>query len=78
MHDLIPLSFLVAGQSAKVGEIVGEPSVVQRLEEMGLRKGTVLEMLSPGRLCLVRIGGHKYCFRGDETTHILVHREALT
>lgn len=70
--ELLPLTLLSPGQLATVGQLVGRPDEVHRLEELGLREGTPIEMLQPGSPCIVRLGGNKLCFRGDEATHVLV------
>lgn len=72
MHDLIPLSLLRAGQTARVGQVLGLPDQVHRLEELGLRGGTTIEMLQSGSPCIIRLGNHKLCFRCDELTSVLV------
>ena len=72
VDDLIPLSLLAAGQRAQVSAIAGLPDQVQRLEEMGLRGGSEVEMLQPGSPCIVRVGGQKLCFRSDDLLSVLV------
>lgn len=69
---LIPLSQLASGQSAVVAELLGRPDEVHRLEEMGLRVGTQVHMVKPGSPCIVRLLGHKLCFRPDDMLHVLV------
>jgi Fe2+ transport system protein FeoA len=78
VHQLIPLSFLPAGQSAQVGEILGQPEQVHRLHELGLRGGSVIEMVQPGSPCIIRLGGQKLCFRADELMSVLVLAGAST
>jgi Fe2+ transport system protein FeoA len=75
MHDLIPLSQLQAGRKAAVGAVLGLPDAVHRLEELGLRQGTIVEMVQTGSPCIVRLGGNKLCFRADELVSILVAPE---
>ncbi len=78
MHDLIPLSLLSPGQSADVGQVLGRPEHVQRLEELGLRGGATVEMVQSGSPCIIRLAGQKLCFRSDdEMLRILVRRGAL-
>lgn len=69
----MPLSMLDPGQSAIVDQIVGQPNDVHRLEEMGLRRGAWVELVQPGSPCIVRLAGHKLCFRADDLTRVLVH-----
>lgn len=70
--DLIPLTLLRAGQTARISQVLGNVELVHRLREMGLRDGAEIEMVRPGSPCLIRIGGHKLGFRGDEATRVLV------
>jgi Fe2+ transport system protein FeoA len=72
VFQLIPLNFLSAGQSAQIGEILGQPEQVHRLNELGLRGGSTIEMVQPGSPCIIRLGGQKLCFRADELTSVLV------
>ncbi len=37
MPDLMPLAVLRRGQVAEVGQLVGAPEQIRRLEELGLR-----------------------------------------
>ena len=71
-HDLIPLSQLRSGQTGRIGAVVGKPDDVHRLEELGLRGGAAVEMVQSGSPCIVRLAGHKLCFRADELIRILV------
>lgn len=72
MHDLLPLSALAAGQVAEVRQVVGRPEQVQRLEELGVRDGVMLEMVRAGTPCIVRVGASKLCFRDGELLSVLV------
>lgn len=72
MKELIPLNHLVAGQEAEVGQLEGRPEQVHRLEELGLRGGTTIEMVQPGSPCIVRLGTQKLCFRSGEMLGVLV------
>ncbi len=78
MDDLIPLSVLTAGAHGKVGAVLGSPEQVHRLEEMGLRGGTSVEMVQPGSPCIIRLGGQKLCFRSDDLLSVLVRPETGT
>jgi Fe2+ transport system protein FeoA len=75
MHDLIPLAQLRAGDRAAVDCIVGRADDVHRLEELGLRAGTAVEMIQPGRPCIVRLSGHKLCIRADDLLSVMVRPE---
>ncbi len=78
MHDLIPLSRLAPGQSAHVGHVDGQPDAVHRLEELGLRGGATVEMVQRGSPCIIRLAGHKLCFRPDDLLQVLVRLGAVT
>jgi Fe2+ transport system protein FeoA len=72
VDDLIPLEMLRPGQLAVVGEIVGQAEHVVRLEELGLRSGRAVEMVQAGSPCIIRVDGHKLCFRDGECFSVLV------
>lgn len=72
MPPAIPLQMLAAGQSAEVAELVGRPHEVLRLAEIGLRTGSTVEMVEPGSPCIVRLDGHKLCFRDGDVWSVLV------
>ena len=72
MDDLVPLSVLRPGDMAEIGLVLGRPEDVHRLEEMGLRGGTSVEMISPGSPCIIRLGANKLCFRADDLLSVLV------
>lgn len=75
MHDLIPLALIPIGRHAHVEHVTGNPDHVRRLNEMGLSGGRRIEMLQPGSPCIIRLEGHKLCFRADEVTSVLVKLE---
>ncbi len=69
---VVPLKDLPAGQSAHIRRVVGHPDHVHRLEELGLRGGTKIEMFRPGNPCIVRVARSKVCLRTDDLLHVLV------
>ncbi len=69
---LLPLEMLGAGEWAEVHEVHGEPSLVGRMAELGLRSGCRLKMLRSGSPCLLDVGGARLCLRGDCAMRILV------
>ena len=77
MFDHLPLHLLNAGQQAEVSDLMGCPEQVRRLEEIGLRRGTVIEMVQAGTPCIVRVNGHKLCFRQSDALAILVRVSQL-
>jgi len=73
MAVLIPLGLLPAGQHAEIGQLIGRRDEVHRLEELGLRTGSRIEMVQRGSPCIVRVNGdHKLCFRNGEMLNVLV------
>ncbi|MFV2065561.1 MAG: ferrous iron transport protein A [Pirellulales bacterium] len=72
MHDLVPLHHLATGKTAEVVHLGGHPEHVRRLEEIGLRSGTTVEMLQKGSPCIVRLASSKVCFRQNEAFSVLV------
>ncbi len=77
-EDLIPLSILQPGRHAEVCTVSGAPELVRRLAELGIRVGTFLEMISPGKTCILRVAESKLCLRGDELLQVLVAPLALS
>ena len=72
MVDWIPLQMLPTGQTARVRQVFGSAEHVHRMEELGLRGGAEIEMVNPGSPCIVKLSGHKLCFRTDDLLKILV------
>ncbi|HEX4416163.1 MAG TPA: FeoA family protein [Lacipirellulaceae bacterium] len=72
MPDLMPLAVLRRGQIAEVGQLVGAPEQIRRLEELGLRTGARLEMIRSGAPCIIRVEGSKLCVREDANSRVLV------
>ena len=72
MYDLIALHLLGSGQTATVEQLMGCPEEVRRLEELGLSHGATIQMVKPGRPCIIRLSGSKLCFRQNEAFHVLV------
>lgn len=72
MVSLMPLFQLEPGQRARIRQLMGMPDQVHRLEELGLRAGSTVEMVQPGSPCIVRLDGGKLCFRGNEAFSVLV------
>jgi ferrous iron transport protein A len=72
MPEVIPLPLLRPGQRAQIEQLMGLADEVHRLEELGLRVGTDIEMVRPGSPCIVATSGGRLCFRGCEATSVLV------
>lgn len=70
--DPVPVEFLAPNADAVVVEMSGDQQNVHRLEELGIRCGCKLRMLSPGEPCMLAIEGKKMCLRLGKTADILV------
>jgi ferrous iron transport protein A len=75
MVDMIPLVHMATGTKARIGQLVGRPEQVHRLEELGLRHGTTIEMLQNGSPCIIRFDQVKLCFRPNEAVGVMVHAD---
>jgi len=62
------LSRLVAGDVARIAGVAASQTASKRLADMGFVRGAVVEMVRPGRPCLVRVGG-TYVGLGVENQH---------
>ena len=79
MHDdVIPLHLLAPGQFAQVDQLFGDVELMHRLEEMGVRSGVTVEMVQGGLPCIIRLAGHKLCFRSSEACNVLVRPGSAT
>ena len=54
---LLPLDMLQAGEWADVADVAGEPGMVCRMAELGVRIGCRLRMLQGGCPCLLQVEG---------------------
>jgi Fe2+ transport system protein FeoA len=63
---------LRSGQWADVADVCGEPSLVCRMAELGVRTGCRLQMLQGGSPCLLEVGGCRLSLRGECAMQILV------
>ena len=71
-ENLVPLELMKAGESASIVELCGESSLVHRLQEMGLRSGAMIRMLTPGTPCVVALDGKRLSLRLDGMLDIFV------
>jgi Fe2+ transport system protein FeoA len=76
--DLLPLELLRIGEWADIAEVMGEPSWVGRLAELGVRAGCRLQMLQRGSPCLLQVGGCRLSLRPDWATRIWVRPLAVS
>jgi ferrous iron transport protein A len=74
----ISIRRLSAGQSALIHKIQGDPDHIHRLEEIGLRGGSRIEMFRPGNPCIILLAGSKICLRADSMLDVLVEPIAAT
>jgi ferrous iron transport protein A len=72
MHELVPLPLLRPGQRASIDQLLGRDDDVHRLQELGMRIGSTVEMLQSGSPCIVKLDGTKLCFRACDATSVLV------
>ena len=72
MVDFVPLNQLDSGQPAEICAVKGEPGRVHRLQEFGLRRGTLIQMFRPGNPCIIRMAGSKVCIRVDNSLQVMV------
>jgi ferrous iron transport protein A len=71
-EQMVPLSLLRAGQSGRVGEVIGNGELVHRLREMGLCHGATVCMIRPGSPCIIGLHGNRLGFRCDDLARVLV------
>ncbi|MFN3648672.1 MAG: ferrous iron transport protein A [Armatimonadota bacterium] len=72
------LSQLRPGQSAKLLRVEGQPSVRQRLQEMGLIRGTTVQFVRAAPLgdpIEIRVRGYHLSLRRQEAEAVIVERE---
>jgi len=72
VHSTIPITALRRGEVAEIAQVLGSPEHVRRLDELGLRNGTRLEVVRAGSPCIIRVAGTTLCFREDELLRVLV------
>jgi ferrous iron transport protein A len=72
MPDTFPLQMLAAGQRARVDQLLGRPDEVHRLQELGIRVGTPIDMLQSGATCIVKLDGARLAFRDHDGCRVLV------
>lgn len=71
-QELLPLDMLRSGQWADVAEVCGEPAMIGRMAELGVRAGSRLRVLQPGVPCLLQVGEARLSLRGDWAFQVLV------
>jgi len=71
-QSLLPLELLATGEWADVAEVTGEPALVGRMAELGVRSGSRVQVLQSGSPCLLEIGGCRLSLRMELAAQILV------
>ena len=69
---ILPLELLAPGDYAVVEDVQGEPHWIGRMAELGIRNGCELQVVRPGRPCVLQISGCRLCVRGDDGCRIFV------
>ena len=72
---MIPLHMLPNGSTARIAELFGDAQEVHRLEELGLKRGMLVEVVAAGSPCILRIDGCRICFRCNDLMGVLVTQE---
>ena len=72
MPQIVPLNLLQAGECGEIVDVVGTHSLVTRLQEQGVRRGSRLEALSPGEPFVFRVDETRLCLRSDGQVQVLV------
>jgi len=73
VNALLPMFRLAAGQVGEIASISGDPSQVHRLHELGMYQGIKVTMVRSGTPCVIRLAGHKLCFRQNDGLEIQVN-----
>ena len=62
------------GETAAIMSIAATQTAAKRLADMGFVRGAVVEMIRPGKPCLVRISGTCVGLGVEHQRNIVVHR----
>jgi Fe2+ transport system protein FeoA len=71
-NTLLPLDMLPSGEWADVADVGGDPALVCRMAELGVRVGCRLRVLQGGCPCLLQVEGCRLSVRGECAMQILV------
>lgn len=69
---MLPLECLQTNEHAEVADVVGDPSWVARMADLGVHHGAQLRMVAPGTTCMFELGHCRLCLRTDPTNCIYV------
>jgi len=68
----LPLDLLSRNERAEIVQIDGPADDVHRLDEMGLRPGVVVRVVSAGSPCILALGDIRLSFRASDDSVVLV------
>lgn len=72
LNECLPLDMLRPGEWGDIADVAGDPSLVCRMAELGIRAGCRIQLLQSGAPCLLRVADCKLCLRADDSAQILV------
>jgi Fe2+ transport system protein FeoA len=61
-----------SGESGTIVDLDGNPDVITRIREMGIREGAQIEMVQSGEPCIIAVGNQRLSLRVDQTTLVYV------
>ena len=70
----IMMDSLLKGQTGRIERVEGPARVTRRLAEMGVRPGVTVEMLRPGRPCILRVHRTRLSMGSRLQAHVCVSR----
>ena len=68
----VPLDLMQSGESGTIVDVDGNPDVITRIREMGIREGAQIEMVQSGEPCIIAVGNQRLSLRVDQTTLVYV------
>jgi Fe2+ transport system protein FeoA len=68
----IPLDMIQPGVWADVVDVYGDSTWVCRMSDMGIRMGSRIRVVQPGRPCIVEIGSTRLSVRGNDAGQVFV------
>ncbi len=69
---IVPLEVLRTNECGCVAEIIASDEWTHRLGELGLREGVNVRMVRTGEPCILAVAGHRFTFRCDPLTMVLI------
>lgn len=70
--QIVPIDLLQASECGRVVEMVASEDWLHRLAELGLREGVTVRMVKPGEPSIIAVQGHRFSYRCDSSTMVLV------